>query len=115
MARQKSGAERRRSPRIEHHIPIKIRAQGADGKPFEVDAEADQVSYHGARVTAAAAFHSGAVVTVQSLTTSDTARFRIVWCLEKPGGNKWHLGLELASGDPKVWGVDFAAHEVKHS
>lgn len=114
MPKHKTGADRRRSPRLEYQIRVKMRGQGPDGKPLEQEVEADHISYHGARILAAAPFQSGGVVVVESLTTQDTCRFRVVWAIEKADLKKWQMGLELASGDPKVWGIDFSAHETKH-
>jgi hypothetical protein len=111
MVKAKTGAERRRSVRIERRISVRLTGEAKDGQRVNEVAESTQVSFHGARIVTANEYRPGIVVTLEGMNSHDTARYRVVWAYQDKDSPKWNIGLELVTGQPTVWGIDFAALE----
>ncbi len=105
------GAELRRSPRIELRIPVRLRWQDRGGKAQEATGEANQVSFHGVRMTAGSNIVSGTVVEIENPGNQLRAHYRVVWAVEASVPGFWQLGLELVDGAPALWGIDFPEPE----
>jgi len=111
MIKAKTGADRRRSVRIERRISVRVSGENKDGQKINEVGESTQVSYHGARMLTTHEYRPGIVLTLEGMTSPDSARYRVVWAYQEKDSPKWHIGLELVSGQPTVWGIDFAAAE----
>lgn len=111
--KEKGGAERRRSARIELHIPIRVQGTSSNGQPVNENAEAEQVSSQGARIKAKTEFRLGTAMKVENLQTRQSAEFRVVWVVLKDQG-KWQLGLEMTKGQTPIWGVDLSPPPAPH-
>jgi hypothetical protein len=102
-----NGPQLRRSPRIDRCIPVRVLGEKPDGQRVDEPAEANQVSTHGVRMTIATALPTGCVVEVQNPENQRGARYRVVWAIEAGSEASWQMGLELVSGDPSFWGIEF--------
>jgi len=86
---------------------VRVFTEQPDGERVDEQAEADQVSAHGVRMTSAIPLPTGCVVEVQNPENQRGARYRVVWAVEAGSEGKWQMGLELVSGDPSFWGIEF--------
>jgi hypothetical protein len=105
-----SGAQRRRSPRLEKHIPVRLAASLGGGQHVDQEAVVNQVSSHGVRLTIGVDLPSGTVVEIHNPQTQGSARYRVMWVAESPGGER-QMGLELVSESAALWGIDFSHGE----
>lgn len=111
----KTSVERRRSARLELRIPVRIKGPDATGKEVDIAAEAEQISFHGARVRSGTEFRPGVEVELANAETRQTTQYRIVWVTERPEQRRWLIGLELSAGQPALWGVDLSTGSAKKS
>jgi len=102
-----NAARLRRSPRIDQRISVRVLAEDRDGQLVDARGEADQVSVHGVRMTIAADLPTGSVVEVQDPESQRGAHYRVVWAIETGSAGQFQMGLELVSGDPSFWGIEF--------
>lgn len=106
-----SAAQRRHSPRREQRIPVRVVGVCRDGKQVDREAEVNQVSSHGVRLTIGVDLPSGTVAEIHNPQTGGSARYRVMWATESPGGER-QMGLELVSDSAALWGVDFSRGEA---
>lgn len=79
-----SAAQRRHSPRREQRIPVRVVGVCRDGKQVDREAEVNQVSSHGVRLTIGVDLPSGTVAEIHNPQTGGSARYRAMWATESP-------------------------------
>ena len=98
--------DRRRSSRIETHLPVRIWGVDAKSRPFIQEATARNISRQGAVIQGLrAALTPGEVLEVQH--DDVRAQFLVVWVGRPNTPREGEIGLQALVADPAIWDVNF--------
>jgi hypothetical protein len=97
---------RRRSQRVLMQVPVRIRGNDVQGKPFEEEASTLAINAHGALVQVQARLTSGGKVLVQHKQTQEEEECSVVF-LGPVRIGKAEIGLEFSKACPTFWRVAF--------
>src|SRR5271169_4726997 len=89
-------------PRLDVELPIRVFGMGADGRPFLHNAQARNISHHGAKLSGLEAqLKPGDVIGVQVGDTK--ARCKVIWVVDAGETQKISVGVNLVEGQPCPW------------
>jgi PilZ domain len=89
-------------PRLDVELPIRVFGMGADGRPFLHNAQARNISHHGAKLSGLEArLKPGDVIGVQ--VADKKARCKVVWVVDAGEARKISVGVNLVEGQPCPW------------
>jgi len=99
-----SGAERRRSPRIDLNVPVAI-----DWKGARHEANTASVNEFGALIRVPFTCRSGSVLAVRNLKTGRSVRARVVWAWfgNDDRTSRFNLGVEFVERQADFWGAEY--------
>src|SRR5512140_1811417 len=88
---------RRRSPRLNETIAVKIAGKAADGAVFSDKAVTLEISRFGARLRTGTDFPVGAPIALRR-PGAPAMRARIVWCHADTAPGEFQVGIEFVGG-----------------
>ncbi|MGA9799144.1 MAG: PilZ domain-containing protein [Terriglobales bacterium] len=89
-------------PRLDVELPIRVFGMGADGRPFLHNAQARNISHHGAKLSGLEAqLKPGDVIGVQLGDTK--ARCKVIWVVDAGETQRVSVGVNLVEGQPCPW------------
>ncbi len=89
-------------PRVDVDLPIRVFGMGADGRPFLQDAQARNISDHGAKLSGLEKqLKPGDVIGVQ--VGEKKARYRVIWVVDAGHLQKIEVGVQLVEGQQCPW------------
>jgi hypothetical protein len=89
-------------PRLDVKLPIRVFGMGSDGRPFLHNAQARNISHHGAKLSGVEAqLKPGDVIGVQ--VGDKKARCKVVWVVDAGETQKIAVGVNLVEGQPCPW------------
>lgn len=89
-------------PRLDVELPIRVFGMSADGRPFLHNAQARNISDHGAKLSGLEAhLKPGDVIGVQ--VGDKKARCKVVWVVDAGEAQKIAVGVILVEGQPCPW------------
>lgn len=89
-------------PRLDVELPIRAFGMGADGRPFLQNAQARNISQHGAKLSGLEAqLKPGDVIGVQ--VGDKKARCKVIWVVDAGQVQKISVGVNLVEGQPCPW------------
>lgn len=88
--------------RLDVELPIRVFGMGADGRPFLHNAQARNISLHGARLSGLEArLKPGDVIGVQA--GDKKARCKVIWVVDAGPAQKTEVGVNLVEGQSCPW------------
>lgn len=105
----------RRTERVFIRIPVEVKGNDCDGKPFSEKTATVVVNGHGARINLKAVLRPQDEVTVTNAQNSMTCPFRVVERATKPLGTGAEWGIECLEPDKNFWGIMFPEKIIKRS
>jgi D-sedoheptulose 7-phosphate isomerase len=103
---EQPGSERRRSRRVLVQLPIVVRGQNAEEKPFEEETHTLVVNAHGCLVLLAAPLREGQKVVLRNKATQEEQPCSVIH-IGKVHGGKLQVGLEFTRAAQKFWHIAF--------
>src|SRR6202158_4984503 len=89
-------------PRLDVELPVRVFGMGADGRPFLQNAQARNISQHGAKLSGLEAqLKPGDVIGVQ--VGDKKARCKVIWVVDAGQTQKISVGVNLIEGQPCPW------------
>ena len=89
-------------PRLDVELPIRVFGMGADGRPFLHNAQARNISHHGAKLFGLETqLKPGDVIGVQ--VGENKARCKVIWVVDAGQAQKISVGVNLVEGQPCPW------------
>jgi hypothetical protein len=89
-------------PRLDVKLPVRVYGMGADGRPFLHNAEARNISHHGAKLFGLETqLKPGDVIGVQ--LGEKKARCKVIWVVDAGQAQKISVGVNLVEGQPCPW------------
>lgn len=89
-------------PRLDVKLPVRVYGMGADGRPFLHNAEARNISYHGAKLFGLETqLKPGDVIGVQ--LGEKKARCKVIWVVDAGQAQKISVGVNLVEGQSCPW------------
>ncbi len=89
-------------PRLDVELPVRVFGMGADGRPFLHNAQARNISRHGAKLFGLEAqLKPGDVIGVQ--VGDKKARCKVIWVVDAGQAQKISVGVNLVEGQPCPW------------
>ena len=89
-------------PRLDVELPIRVFGMGADGRPFLHNAQARNISHHGAKLFGLETqLKPGDVIGVQ--VGDKKARCKVIWVVDAGQAQKISVGVNLVEGQPCPW------------
>jgi hypothetical protein len=89
-------------PRLDVELPIRVFGMGSDGRPFLHNAQARNISHHGAKLSGVEAqLKPGDVIGVQ--VGDKKARCKVIWVVDAGETQKIAVGVNLVEGQPCPW------------
>ena len=89
-------------PRLDVELPIRVFGMGADGRPFLQNAQARNISHHGAKLSGLETqLKPGDVIGVQ--VGDKKARCKVIWVVDAGAVQKIAVGVNLVEGQPCPW------------
>ena len=105
VSSQESGAERRRSHRVQIAMGLLVRGSSG-GRNFEEDTKTISVSAHGCMVRLSAKVARGQNVTIVNTKTAEELNCTVSY-LGQTDGAKVEVGIEFAEASPVFWRIAF--------
>jgi hypothetical protein len=102
-----SGANRRRSDRVQLTIPLRMKGTDAQGFPFEIPVHTTSLNRHGARIFSTRRLSSGQVLRLVNPLRKREAEFRVVGPVSPPQEHGGEWGVECCKLDANIWGINF--------
>lgn len=99
--------ERRRSPRREIQIPVRVRWIADDGSRREEVTKTQVVNAHGCLLLLRAALWVGTEVELVNLSSQAVRRGKVAWGGEVSSDGRNKVGIELDEPDPHFWGPQY--------
>ena len=101
-------------PRLDVKLPVRVFGMGADGRPFLHNAEARNISYHGAKLFGLETqLKPGDVIGVQ--LGDKKARCKVIWVVDAGQAQKISVGVNLVEGQSCPWEKEMAADRRAHA
>jgi PilZ domain len=89
-------------PRLDVELPIRVFGMGSDGRPFLHNAQAKNISNHGAKLTGLETrLKPGDVIGVQ--VGDKKARCKVIWVVDAGETQKISVGVNLVEGQRCPW------------
>jgi hypothetical protein len=89
-------------PRLDVELPIRVFGMGTDGRPFLHNAQARNISHHGAKLSGLEAqLKPGDVIGVQF--GDRKARCKVIWVVDAGQAQKVSVGVNLVEGQACPW------------
>ena len=89
-------------PRLDVDLPVRVFGMGADGRPFLHNAQARNISHHGAKLFGLETqLKPGDVIGVQF--GDKKARCKVIWVVDAGQAQKISVGVNLVEGQPCPW------------
>jgi hypothetical protein len=89
-------------PRLDVELPVRVFGMGVDGRPFLHNAQARNISRHGAKLFGLEAeLKPGDVIGVQ--VGDKKARCKVIWVVDAGQAQKISVGVNLVEGQPCPW------------
>ncbi len=102
----------RRTERIFLRVPIEIRGNDAEGRPFHEKTFTLIINRNGARVCSHAHLVPESRITITNLQTGVPCTFRVVAHVGKTLGEGPEWGVECLEPDRGIWGIHFPSLKV---
>ncbi|MDP9160833.1 MAG: PilZ domain-containing protein [Acidobacteriota bacterium] len=97
--------DRRRSPRVETHLPVRVWGLDAHSLPFILMATARNISSSGAVIQGIRRqMRPGEIIEVQMENVK--AEFRIVWVGRSASEREGEIGIEMMPTEQCIWDVN---------
>lgn len=97
--------DRRRSPRVETHLPVRVWGLDAHSLPFILMATARNISASGAVIQGIRRqMRPGEIIEVQMENVK--AEFRIVWVGRSASDREGEIGIEMMPAEQCVWDIN---------
>ena len=101
-------------PRLDVELPVRVFGMGADGRPFLHNAQARNISHHGAKLFGLETqLKPGDVIGVQ--VGEKKARCKVIWVVDAGQAQKISVGVNLIEGQPCPWEKEMAADASRHA
>jgi hypothetical protein len=89
-------------PRLDVELSVRVFGMGADGRPFLHNAQARNISHHGAKLFGLETqLKPGDVIGVQ--VGDKKARCKVIWVVDPGQAQKISVGVNLVEGQPCPW------------
>jgi PilZ domain-containing protein len=89
-------------PRLDVELPVRVTGMGTDGRPFVHNAQARNISHHGAKLSGLESqLKPGDVIGVQ--VGDKKARCKVIWVVDAGPAQKISVGVNLVEGQPCPW------------
>jgi PilZ domain len=97
-------------PRVDVELPIRVFGMGADGRPFLQNAQARNISHHGAKLSGLESqLKPGDVIGVQA--GDRKARCKVIWVVDGGAAQKITVGVSLVEGQSCPWENEMQQNE----
>ncbi|GAC1433423.1 MAG: hypothetical protein NVS1B11_15860 [Terriglobales bacterium] len=102
---QRIDMDRRRTPRVETHLPVRVWGLDAYSHPFILMATARNISLSGAVIQGIRRqMRPGEIIEVQ--LENQKAEFRVVWVGRSASNREGEVGIEILPSEPCIWDVN---------
>jgi hypothetical protein len=89
-------------PRLDVELPVRVFGMGTDSRPFLHNAQARNISHHGAKLSGLETqLKPGDVIGVQ--VGDKKARCKVIWVVDAGQAQKISVGVNLVEGQPCPW------------
>jgi len=107
-----AGEWMRRTQRILLRVPIEVKGNGADGKPFTERTFTLAINQHGAQINLKNTVRSDDQITITNIQTHMSCPFRVVRQVRKPFGPGPEWGVESLEPEVNFWGMSFPGKDA---